>query len=849
MDSIDKFEQDRRSNAEQRFQLVELWKFCLTDSGSPRVKDWLARVFLLLLPAVFFWRETLGWLTLGDQDAVFWFFPAYQFAAEQIRAGSFPLWNPNQYGGIPFFAEWQSGVLDPLNWIHWIGATSRTLTLSLELSFALALLAMFAYARSLNFTRRASIFAAIIFGLSGFLVGRTLYPGFVRIVALMPLVLCFTERLHQRGRWRDVVFGSLIITWQIFAAHPQPLIYSSLLACAYALFKFQISDFKKSLGFLLKFSVMFITAIGLAAVQLVPAFEFATKSVRQEWPFELFTLHSLHPASLLVTLFPFLHGSGKGIYSLPYWGTYWHHNEAQIYLGALSLSLAVSGTIAAWKFRFSVGKFWSAVVVIGTILAMGKYSGFVARFLFHVPLLSHFRSPNRHWMEVTMATAVLAGYTVDRLIRRGKESGFISRSLQISSAAIALLVCTIGGFAVWRKDSTESILRSLPNLSHLPSGFLQTAKWEFLLPMIVAVVSCFALVIFCRISTANKERASSSALRALPLAVLTLLLVLLIDFNLYATFAPINNPAKLETLIGRAMPSELAAKQNPFQPIRYQMMLNAVTGEFSPFWFFGHEMMAGYDPVLSERQKIFSGLDEAGRSFNLTMLESQDRTLDVFNVRYVFVPPSFFSEALNDKTRWRETVIQRDPARPYADYRIFENLRALPRVWLAEKTKVAWEGDQLKLIRGQIIDAEFDPRQVVLVDPESATKITLPPEKGTANAIESSASIISRTPTRLLIETTASQTSLLVLSEMYYPGWMVKVDSIESGLLRVDYNLRGVQVPEGKHLVEMRYQPESTTKGAIISLMTALGLLGILVWEKRRPQLTDEGAASASASA
>lgn len=844
MDRIDKLEQDRRSNAEQKFQLVEFWKSCLKDSGSPRAKDWLARLFLLLLPPVFFWRETLGWLTLGDQDAVFWFFPAYQFAAEQIRAGSFPLWNPNQYGGIPFFAEWQSGVLDPLNWIHWIGATSRTLTLSLELSFAVALLAMFSYARSLKFTRRASIFAAVIFGLSGFLVGRTLYPGFVRIVALMPLVLCFTERLSQRGRWRDVVFGSLIITWQIFAAHPQPLIYSSLLACAYALIKFQISDFKKSLRFLLKFSVMFIAAIGLAAIQLAPAFEFGTKSVRQEWPFELFTLHSLHPVSLLVTLFPFLHGSGKTIYSLPYWGTYWHHNEAQIYLGALALSLAVAGTIAAWKFRFSVGKFWSAVAVIGTILAMGKYSGFVARLLFHVPLLSHFRSPNRHWMEVTMAAAVLAGYAVDRLIRAEKESGLIGRSLQISSATIALLVCTIGGFAVWRKDSTESILRSLPNLSHLPTGFLQTAKWEFLLPMIVAVVSCFALVIFCRISTANKERASSSAPRSLPLAVLTLLLVLLIDFNLYATFAPINNPAKLETLIGRAMPSELAAKQTPLQPIRYQMMLNASTGEFSPFWFYGHEMMAGYDPVLSERQKIFSGLDEAGRSFNLTMLEPQDRTLDIFNVRYVFVPPSFLSEALNDHTRWREVVIQRDPAKPYADYRIFENLRALPRVWLVEKTKVAWEGDQLKLIRGQIIDPSFDPRTTALVDPETATKLTLAPEVATT----SNTAIIRRSPTELAVETNSDKTSLLVMSEMFYPGWKAKIDGAESELLRVDYNLRGVQVAAGNHIVELRYWPESITKGAIISLMTALGLLVILAWEKRQTrQLMDVDAASESA--
>ena len=801
-------------------------EFCspwLNGSGSSQTHDWLARLFLLLLPLAFFWRETLGWLTLGDQDAVFWFFPAYQFAAEQIRTGSFPLWNPNQYGGIPFFSEWQSGTLDPLNWIHWLGATSRTLTLSIELSFAVALLAMFSYARSLGFTRRASIFAAVIFGLSGFLVGRTLYPGFVRIVALMPLVLCFTERLNQRGRWRDMVFGSLVIAWQIFAAHPQPLIYSSLLACAYALFRFQISDFKRSFSFLLKFALMFIAGIGLAAIQLVPAFEFATKSVRQEWPFELFTLHSLHPASLLVTLFPFLHGSGKTIYSLPYWGTYWHHNEAQIYLGALALSLAGAGALAAWKFRFGVGRFWSLVAIAGTILAMGKYSGIVAKLLFHVPLVSHFRSPNRHWMEVTLAIAVLAGYAVDRLLRAGNESRLIARSFQWFSAAIALLVFAVGGFGFWRKTGFENFLRALPDLNHLPVGFLQAAKWEFLLPVIVAACACLVALVFAR----TQKRSQWFVL---------LLAMLLIDFNLYAAFAPINNPAKLETLIGKAMPPELSNAQNPLQPIRYQMMLNATTGEFSPFWFYGHEMMTGYDPVLSERQKVFSGLDEAGRSFNLTMLEPQDRTLDVFNVRYVFVPPSFVTDHLNDQTRWREVFLQRDPAKPYADYRIFENLRVLPRAWLAEKAKTAWEGDQLKLIRGQIIDPDFDPRRTALVDPDTAKLLNpdlsqnLQPEGGATNKV----SIISRTPTKLFVETTASKASLLVLSEMDYPGWNVKIDGKEADLLRVDYNLRGVQVSEGKHVVELSYWPDSLTKGAIISLMTALGLLGILVWEQRR---------------
>ena len=822
-------------------------------AGSPRGKEWLARLFLIALPPLFFWRETLGWMTLGDQDAVFWFFPAYQFAAEQIASGSFPLWNPYQYGGIPFFGEWQSGVLDPLNWIHWLGATSRTLTLSMELSFAIALLAMFSYARSIGFTRRAGIAAAVIFGFSGFLVGRTLYPGFVRIVALTPLVLCFTERLSQRGRWRDVVFGALVITWQIFAAHPQPLMYSSLLACAYALFRLRIADcglriqkadsplhpFTPSprLRFLSQFAAMFLSAIALSAIQLLPAVEFATKSVRQDWPFELFTLHSLHPASLLVTLFPFLHGSGTGMYSLAYWGTYWHHNEAQIYLGAMAMALAAAGAIAAWRFRFSVGRFWSLVAVIGTVLAMGKYSGFVAKLLFNFPLVSHFRSPNRHWMEVTIAIAVLAGYTVDRLVRAEKETAFLSRWLPVCAATIALLACGVGSFAFWRRSEFESLLRSLPDLNHLPVGFLQSAKWEFLLPMIVAVCSCAAIIIFCLISPATGRERGSIDARFLTVAVLILLLA---DFNLYAAFAPINNPAKLETLIGRAMPPELVAEQNPLQPIRYQIMLNAATGEFSPFWFYGHEMMAGYDPVLTERQKVFSGLDEAGRAFNLTMLEPQDRTLDVFNVRFVFVPPNLFSEHLNDKTRWREVLIPRDAKKPYADYRIFENLRALPRVWLADKTKTAWEGDQLKMIRGQIVDPEFDPRRVALVDPDTATKVALPPEGGTTNA----ASIIKRTPTAMTVETNADKTTMLVLSEMVYPGWNATVDGVAAELLRVNYNLRGVQVQAGKHIVELKYWPESLTKGAVISVTTALALLLIFIWERRR--LKDAGEESAS---
>src|SRR5262249_40016289 len=74
-----------------------------------------------------------------------------------------------------------------------------------------------------------------------------------------------------------------------------------------------------------------------------------------------------------------------------------------------------------------------------------------------------------------------------------------------------------------------------------------------------------------------------------------------------------------------------------------------------------------------------------------------------------------------DQSRWRE-VEQRSETKPYRYFRIFENLRSMPRAWLARRVKVAYEGDQLKLIRGELADS-FDPRTTALVDHETAATL------------------------------------------------------------------------------------------------------------------------------
>ena len=76
-----------------------------------------------------------------------------------------------------------------------------------------------------------------------------------------------------------------------------------------------------------------------------------------------------------------------------------------------------------------------------------------------------------------------------------------------------------------------------------------------------------------------------------------------------------------------------------------------------------------------------------------------------------------------------------------------------------------------------------------------------------------------------LMTSASAAPAILVLSANHYPGWRVRVDENRAPLLRVDYNLRGVQLAPGEHNVRFSYRPKSIVLGGLISLLTATGLL------------------------
>jgi len=62
--------------------------------------------------------------------------------------------------------------------------------------------------------------------------------------------------------------------------------------------------------------------------------------------------------------------------------------------------------------------------------------------------------------------------------------------------------------------------------------------------------------------------------------------------------------------------------------------------------------------------------------------------------------------------------------------------------------------------------------------------------------------------------------TVLVVSEIFYPGWEAKIDGNPATIMVTDYLLRGVALPAGNHVVEMRYTAPQARKGAIISIIS-----------------------------
>jgi hypothetical protein len=169
----------------------------------------------------------------------------------------------------------------------------------------------------------------------------------------------------------------------------------------------------------------------------------------------------------------------------------------------------------------------------------------------------------------------------------------------------------------------------------------------------------------------------------------------------------------------------------------------------------------------------------------------------------------------------------------FGDVEVYENLRVLPRAWVARRVETKPGADVLRSIKeGQSGEgATFDPRELALLDAEQAATnaASLPAAVDAAASVK----VVGREASRVELETNSAEACFVMLGEVHYPGWEVKVDGRPAPLYRADYALRGVAVPAGAHRVEVVYRPKSFRRGALISAFGVALLVGGLLITRR----------------
>ncbi|HEX9303005.1 MAG TPA: hypothetical protein VGA31_00995, partial [Thermoanaerobaculia bacterium] len=120
----------------------------------------------------------------------------------------------------------------------------------------------------------------------------------------------------------------------------------------------------------------------------------------------------------------------------------------------------------------------------------------------------------------------------------------------------------------------------------------------------------------------------------------------------------------------------------------------------------------------------------------------------------------------------------------------------------------------------RVASGEIDLAREVLLDREPSPP--LPPGPRSPILI---ARLAEDRPERVVAEMVTNAPGLLVVTELFYPGWIAEEAGRRLEILRADGYFRAVALPAGSHRVTFRYRPVSVPVGAGISAAALLTIL------------------------
>jgi len=743
------------------------------------------------------------------------FYPFRKFTLEQFKKGSWPLWNPYAFSGNVHLATYQAAVLYPLNFVYFILPQIDAWSLLVVLQPILIGFFTYLFLKEINLSKKAAFFGAFVFAFSGWMLVWMEEDLVKEHSALwLPLILYALERFDKKISIRNIVLLVFAITCSVLAGFLQLTIYVFIAVLAWIAFiywGFNKRNLKK-LGTLI---ICFVFAFLFSAPHVLPAIQAYFISPRGLVDVRfLFEEYLAQPSHLITLLAPDFWGN-PGAFN--YFGNGFYH-EKMIYFGipALLFSLYALGL----KHRNKRLKFFKWFSLAS--LSLGFYPLGWFLYFSQLPLFSTM-IPSRIFFLPTFGFCVLAAFGLDYYLKtkiRWKNWLVIFIGL---TAIFVLLWCFVLSQRAIRPQENYATI-SFRNLL-LPTAFFFASFLIIFFPKIKKIfpfldrlslakvkilvfIGVFSLSVFSSFYFANKYLYFSERKFVFPQVPVI---------------------SKLKEISG----------------------MNRIWGYGNAYWernmstYYGLYMPGGYDALFSQRygELLYAGETEGKITNQIPRCDAKirqaseregllenwyrARLLSLLGVRYII-------EAKTGEGKDWRTQEERFPGHSFQfiwedeKFRIWEYKKALPRVFLVNDYLV--EKDRQK-IADYIFDRDFNLEKVIVLEEEPGIKIS-PWDKAEKREVE----VVEYTPSKVVLKTKLPVSTLLFLSDNYYPGWRAHIDGKTSKILRANYSFKSVAVPAGEHEIVFFYKPKVFYWSLKISIFSLLLFIVFLMFFKTKKE-------------
>jgi len=794
----------------------------------PFAAELIGAAGLLALATIgFFWQILFTpntWMPAGGGDLAPFLYPNYRFAAEHLRQGVIPLWNPHLYSGAPFAADIQSGLFYPVNLALFLLVPTLTyewLEYLALFHFWLAGTSMYACLRLLNIqpakmqvdphpsdssisppfiTPPAAFAGALAFQFSDLFIVHFGNLNMIAVAAWLPLVFLLFHLSLTRSSPGLAAAAGVVLAVATLAGHIQITLFILLALALYTLWhwRFWILDFgfwvlgslpdtrktppkplftRPNFRPVLPLLITLIITVGLSALLLLPAYQMSQYTPRAQLPYQEAARFSLHPAQMAGLLVPNYFGRDPALH----WGP-WERVETG-YIGIMPLLLAIVGAALD---RSKLKGYFLGLGLIALLLALGGYSVLHGWLYAAVPGFGQLRAPARFILLLDFSLAALAALGLNRLLHP-LDAATQSRL----STLLKPLTWGLGGLIV--VAAPLSYFAMLVTQDRNPAIFNRAGGAA----AGVATFAIFAIAALIVLHLVHKKW--------LPQAGVGIAAIVLIGLDLF-TLGYNVDVGHTNPTAGFHHPAAQTFLQN--DPNHYRL---EVTTDVWHAWqpnaallYREYDAWGLYNPLT---------LADTTRYWSSAPPRSSGR-YNFLGIKYIIA-----SKAGAPADGNIVPVFEGDP-----QINIYLNQDALAPVQFVGQTTVvpshgaAWEA----------IHAEgFDPSQTVVL--EGGQPLDTTPDY--------SLSLLQYSLHAVTVAVETDQPGYLVLPDAYYPGWQATVGGQSTPVWRANYAFRAVYVPAGQHTVQFQFDPVIWKVGLALSGATLLGLAGWAGWRWRRRQI------------